>query len=195
MSAPEIHLDPLPYTERLELRDPATIDLVVIHCTELPDIAMAREYGERVHYPATETGNSGHYYVERSGRLQQWVPLERIAHHVRGYNECSIGVELMNVGRYPNWLDSRHQAMTEAYPEPQLCSLLELLSLLRSQIPKLHWIAGHEALDTRYVPATDDPDRRVLRKRDPGPLFPWPRILAESGLAMLSPDSYPSNSD
>ena len=140
MSATEIHLDPLPYAERLELRDPATIDLVVIHCTELPDIAMAREYGERVHYAAAETGNSGHYYVERSGRLQQWVPLERIAHHVRGYNERSIGVELMNVGRYPNWLDSRHQAMTEAYPEPQLCSLLELLSLLRSQIPKLHWI-------------------------------------------------------
>ena len=34
---------PLPYAARLDSRPLAAIDLVVIHCTELPDMAMARE--------------------------------------------------------------------------------------------------------------------------------------------------------
>ena len=29
---------------------------------------------------------------------------------------------------------------------------------------------------------TDDPSVLVARKRDPGPLFPWPRVLASCGL-------------
>ena len=195
MTAPEIRSDPLPYVDRLELRDPATIDMIVIHCTELPDIAAAREYGECIHYADTATGNSGHYYVERSGLIHQWVPLERIAHHVRGYNDRSIGVELVNLGRYPYWLDSRHQAMTQAYTEQQLLALLELLSVLRSQTPNLRWIAGHEALDTEWVPASDDPAKRVARKQDPGPLFPWPRILASSGLEFFEPNGAQECSD
>ena len=42
----------------------------------------------------------------------------------------------------------------------------------------LRWIAGHEELDTGEVAASDDPAIRVRRKRDPGPRFPWPRILS-----------------
>jgi N-acetylmuramoyl-L-alanine amidase len=33
--------------------------------------------------------------------------------------------------------------------------------------------------------ASDDPERRVPRKRDPGPLFPWPRVLAAVPLQEL----------
>ena len=36
----------LPYESRLEQRPLSQVDLVVIHCTELPDLATAREYGE-----------------------------------------------------------------------------------------------------------------------------------------------------
>ena len=52
---PGIRPWPLPYAARLESRDPAHVDLVVIHCTELPDLPLAREYGERVLYD-TGTG-------------------------------------------------------------------------------------------------------------------------------------------
>ena len=38
----------LPYVQLLNARDLSNIDLVVIHCTELPDLATARQYGERV---------------------------------------------------------------------------------------------------------------------------------------------------
>ena len=42
------------------------VDLVVIHCTELPDLAIAREYGERVLHD-NGSGNSGHFYIDRDG--------------------------------------------------------------------------------------------------------------------------------
>lgn len=177
---------PLPYETRLQARDPATIDLVVIHCTELPDLATARDYGERVLYPQSGTGNSGHYYVDRDGSVSRYVAPERIAHHTRGYNERSIGVELVNTGRYPDWLDSRRQAMDEAYTPQQIEALLALLATLRAQLPALRLIAGHEDLDTTEVEASDDPARRVRRKLDPGPRFPWPQVLEACGLQRLA---------
>ena len=112
---------------------------------------------------------------------------ERVAHHVRGYNPRSIGIELVNTGRYPDWLDSRHQAMDEPYADAQIESLIALLSGLRGALPNLRWIAGHEDLDTARVPASDDADKTVARKRDPGPLFPWERVLAAVPLQRLMP--------
>src|SRR5690606_34258660 len=76
---------PLPYEERLDERPLAAIDLVVIHCTELPDLAAARSEGERVRYDSG-TGNSGHYYIDRDGSVHLFVRPARVAHHVRGYN-------------------------------------------------------------------------------------------------------------
>jgi N-acetylmuramoyl-L-alanine amidase len=179
-----IYTDTLPYASKLDARDIATIDLVVIHCTELPDIATARAYGERIVHPSG-TGNSGHWYVDRNGAVLEYVPADRIAHHVRGHNARSVGIELVNRGRFPDWLHSRRQRMEEPYAEAQLVALAGLLARLRAELPALRYIAGHEDLDTAEVPASDDPSRRVRRKRDPGPLFPWPRILAASGLQRI----------
>ena len=177
MPEPLIRRQPLPYAEALTARDLADIDLVVIHCTELPDLAMAREYGERALY-ASGTGNSGHYYIDRDGGIVEYVEPARIAHHTRGYNPRSIGIELVNIGRYPHWLDSRHQAMDEAYTEDQIEALVALLRDLHARIPSLALIAGHEDLDLDEVEASDDPELKVRRKRDPGPRFPWQRVLA-----------------
>lgn len=181
---PSVHAWPLPYEIRLAERSVRQIDLVVVHCTELPDLAMARSYGEReIH--ESGTGNSGHYYIDRDGALHLFVRPTRVAHHTRGYNPRSIGIELVNRGRYPDWLDSRRQAMSEPYTEAQIDALIALLKRLKRELPQLRLIAGHEDLDTASVPATDDPDRQVFRKRDPGPLFPWARVLKASGLERL----------
>ncbi len=171
----------LPYVASLQARDVSGIDLVVIHCTELPDLATAREYGERIVHPSG-TGNSGHYYIDRDGSVLRYVPDDRMAHHVRGMNEHSIGVELVNIGRYPDWFDSRRQAMTEAYSDVQIDALLALLTRLRATLPNLRRIAGHEDLDTATVPASDDATRTVQRKLDPGPMFPWQPVMAACGL-------------
>jgi N-acetylmuramoyl-L-alanine amidase len=170
----------------LARRSGDAIDLAVIHCTELPDLATARAYGERVLYPDTGTGASGHYYIDRDGALHRFVEPLCTAHHTRGYNERSLGIELVNRGRYPDWHHSGRQAMSEPYPDAQIAALLALLAHLRAEFPTLRWIAGHEDLDRELIPASDDAVLRVRRKLDPGPMFPWDRVLAESGLERLS---------
>ena len=180
-----IHDWPLPYESRLERRALAAVDLVVIHCTELPDMQMAREFGERIHYPATQTGNSGHYYIDTDGRVYRFVANERAANHTRGYNSRSIGIELSNVGRYPHWGDSRHQQFATPYSKAQIDALLALLRQLRNELPNLRYIAGHEDLDTRLEPASDDPSIMLRRRQDPGPLFPWSEVVPASGLQRL----------
>jgi hypothetical protein len=112
---PAWQIAPLAYVERLDARPIDAIALVVIHCTELPDLAEARVAGERALYPSG-TGNSGHFYIDRDGQVHVWVPLDRVAHHVRGHNAHSVGIELVNRGRYPDWLASGSQQMDEPYP-------------------------------------------------------------------------------
>ena len=177
----------LPYAHRLVSRPTDAIDLVVIHCTELPDLATTREYGQHIHYPDSGTGNSGHFYIERNGRVEEWVPSERIAHHVRGFNERSIGIELVNRGRYPDWLDSRNQSMCEPYAAEQIDSLIRLLSHLSERLPGLRFVTGHETLDTTLVPATDNPGELVRRKQDPGPMFEWEDLLGQTELTYFAP--------
>ena len=185
MPGPAIRIDSLPYVDALAARPLDAVDLVIIHCTELPDLAMARAYGERVLYADSGTGNSGHYYIDRDGGIVEYVDPTRIAHHTRGYNPRSIGIELVNTGRYPDWLDSRRQAMDEAYTEAQIEALIRLLQDLRARIPSLSQIAGHDELDTASVPASEDPSVLVRRKLDPGPMFPWQLILNSVSLQRL----------
>ena len=175
---------PLSYVDLLPERPAEAVKLVVIHCTELPDLAMAREYGERVLH-ASGTGNSGHYYIDRDGTVLRYVPDDRVAHHVRGWNGRAIGIELVNTGRYPHWLDSRHQAMVEPYAPVQIEALVALLRRLAGELPSLRHVAGHEDLDRERVAASDDPTVQVSRKLDPGPLFPWERVLAAVPLQRL----------
>ncbi len=186
-SSPDLSIivEPLPYGELLEKRPLSQIDLVVMHCTELPDMAMAREYGECVLYEAG-TGASGHYYIDRDGSVYEYVNPVHIANHTRGYNPRSIGIEMVNIGRYSNWLDSTNQVMTEAYTTEQISVLKNLLLKLKSECPNLKFIAGHEDLDIAMVPASDDANKQVFRKRDPGPHFPWQEILATVELKQIT---------
>ena len=179
-----IHEHPLPYVDLLPQRPAAAVELVVIHCTELPELATAREYGERVLHPSG-TGNSGHYYIDRDGTIYRYVPATRVANHVRGHNPESIGIELVNLGRYPHWWDSHHQQMTEPYRNTQIAALRTLLAELRRELPKLQRIAGHQELDTALIPASDDAAIQIHRKLDPGPLFPWAEVLEGCGLSRL----------
>lgn len=183
--SPTVIDQPLPYVHLLPERPAEAVDTVVIHCTELPDLAMAREYGERVLYDSG-AGASGHYYIDRDGSIYRYVPGTRVAHHVRGHNPHTIGIELVNLGRYPDWWHSQRQTMTEPYTPAQLDALRALLAGLRREFPNLLHIAGHEDLDTARLPASDDATVEVPRKLDPGPLFPWAEVLEGSGLERLA---------
>ncbi|MCF6263596.1 MAG: N-acetylmuramoyl-L-alanine amidase [Xanthomonadales bacterium] len=170
---------PLSYTAKLESRTPVDISLVVIHCTELPDLVMARQYAEQIHYPTSGTGNSGHFYIDRDGSIEQWVEPLQVAHHVADMNQNSIGIELVNRGRYPHWFNSNHQQAEEKYPQEQISSLITLLDKLTNEFPNLKAVAGHQDFDTRMIAAADKPEILVPRKIDPGPQFPWDVVLAK----------------
>ena len=176
---------PLHYVERLESRGTDDISLVVIHCTELPDMAMARTWGEKELYPDSNTGNSGHFYIDRDGSIEQWVPVNRMAHHVRGFNPQSIGIELINNGRYPDWFLTGHQQMSEPYPDPQIEALATLLNHLQAELPALGTVTGHQDLDAAMIPSEDKPDTLIRRKLDPGPQFPWSGIMKQISLQRL----------
>ena len=68
------------------------------------------------------TGASGHWYIDRDGTIVEYVPAGRVAHHVRGHNAQSVGIELVNTGRFPDWYGSRHQAMDEPYTDAQIAA-------------------------------------------------------------------------
>jgi len=157
---------------------------VVVHCTELPNLQVAREYAERIIYPSG-TGNCGHFYIHTDGRCYQWVDLDRVAHHVRGFNTTSVGIELSHLGRYPNWYHADQQNITETYTQPQMTTLLSLLQDLKKSLPALQYITGHEQLDTEMVAAEDYPDVLIRRKIDPGPTFPWKQVLENTQMTFL----------
>lgn len=175
---------PLPYEAKLQRRESSDIDTIVLHCTELPTLAMAREFGERVLYQSG-TGNSGHYYVDRDGGVYRYVVDERVANHTRGYNPRSIGIELINLGRYPEWYHKDSQQATEQYTQAQMDSLVALIEYLTAQHPSIVYIAGHEDLDVAMMEAEDDPTVMIRRKVDPGPLFDWPLIESQFDLQRL----------
>ncbi|MCB2091888.1 MAG: N-acetylmuramoyl-L-alanine amidase [Alphaproteobacteria bacterium] len=176
----------LPYWLKLNARTTDELNLVVIHATELSDMAEAREYGERILYESG-TGASGHYYIDRDGSIEQYVPDNRIANHTSGWNSRSLSIELVNKGRYPDWYKSDHQVMLEPYPKAQINALIKLVRELESKYPSLKYVQGHEDLDTRMMPAEDNPNIEIHRKLDPGPYFPWARFLAAINLKKEMP--------
>ena len=167
----------LPYNERLEKRDTANLDLIVLHCTELPTLEMARQFGERIVLQETKTGLSGHYYIDRDGKVYRYISDDRVARHVIGFNPGSIGIEVVNRGRYPNWFHSNHQTCTEPYTGEQIESVQRLLRLLKMRYPQIQKIVRHSDLDTNWIPAEDDPSVQIRRKVDPGQLFPWDDVV------------------
>ena len=171
----------LSYNYLLDSRAIEDIQLIVIHCTELPNLNKAREYGEKVHYKSG-TGNSGHYYIDKNANVYQWVENNRIAHHVKDHNKNSIGIELDNLGRYPNWHQTNSQVMQEEYPNEQINALVSLINKLQKQLPSLQYITGHEDLDKRLIPSENNAEIFIRRKMDPGPLFPWEQVMKKISL-------------
>jgi N-acetyl-anhydromuramyl-L-alanine amidase AmpD len=78
------------------------------------------------------TGNSGHYLIDRNGTIYRDVPYNRTAYHVIGYNTRAIGIETVNIGRYPDWFDSRSQIPLEPYSNGLILNLAGLINQLKS---------------------------------------------------------------
>lgn len=166
--------------------DALSPSVVVVHYTAMPDIDQVERW---LCSPASQV--SAHLIVGQDGTVRQIVPFDRVAWHagrsrwqgIEGLNQCSIGIELMNVG----WLDrfepagctrddldfclpldavtvARHGnggalRAWQRFPEAQLQALDKLIAALKEEYPAITEVLGHDEIA---------PDR----KEDPGPAFP-----------------------
>lgn len=169
----------------------ALIDLIVLHSISLPPGVYGNrhvhelftnqlDWNRHPYFKAIEGLQvSAHFYIERSGRIWQFVSCnDRAWHagvsHYRGRNNCnddSIGIELEGLEG-------------NTFETAQYQALQTLIPALIQRYPIAH-IAGHEHI----APG---------RKMDPGPGFDW--TLLQQGLGLAShffynalPSRNPSN--
>jgi len=192
MTKPELSADPSLWTQGWYRpaaalcspnygRRPATavIDLIVLHCISLPPGQYGGDGVERLFtnqldwdahpYFRSIRGLrvSSHFYIRRSGQLQQFVSADQCAWHAgvssyRGRSNCnddSIGIELEGMD-------------TDAFAVAQYQTLISLCGAILQHYPIAH-IAGHE----HVAPG---------RKSDPGQGFDWQRLQRSLNLS----DSY-----
>lgn len=115
---------------------------------------------------------SAHFLIRRDGELLQFVPVHERAWHAgrscwRGrenVNDFSVGIELEGLEG-------------ERFEEAQYLRLAALLRALRSTLPDMTEVAGHE----HVAPG---------RKLDPGPGFDWARLRCD--LAPIGLGTFPS---
>ncbi len=149
------------------------VSLIVIHAISLPPgqfggtavealftnrlAADAHPYYRDIHALRL----SAHFFIERSGRITQFVPCDRRAWHAgvsswRGRPACndfSIGIELEGCDQ-------------QAFAEAQYQALEPLLRALHRAYP-INDVVGHS-------------DVAPGRKTDPGPHFDWARLRRHS---------------
>jgi N-acetyl-anhydromuramyl-L-alanine amidase AmpD len=105
-----------------------------------------------------------HYVIDKDGNIEAGVPENQIANHAKGHNRDSIGIELINRG------DGVDQ-----FTEQQLGMLVAALrSIMQRWGVKKSGILSHAAIDDRYFECGG---KKVKAKPDPGPAFPWGRVM------------------
>ncbi|MGO4818051.1 N-acetylmuramoyl-L-alanine amidase [Flavobacterium sp. W22_SRS_FP1] len=150
-------------TVNFNLRKP---NFIIIHHTAQDSIQQTIKT-----FTLTRTQVSAHYIIADDGSVVQMLNDYMRAWHAglgswgkdTDINSSSIGIELDNNG-------------TEVFSEPQITSLMALLSKLQKEynIPTQN-IIGHS-------------DIAPTRKNDPSALFPW-KTLAENGFGIWQDDT------
>lgn len=148
------------------------IDMVVIHSTGGPtcnprtkqvEWVKGGELEENMRVIESHPTLGIHYMIGRDGALRKSIPEHQVGHHVIGYSERSIAIELVN-----------HGDGSEPFPPEQIGVLVKLLRDItrRHNIPR-SGVVRHSDLDHGMLWCA--PSQR--RKIDPGPAFPYDKVL------------------
>ncbi|MBK1647567.1 hypothetical protein CKO36_02885 [Rhabdochromatium marinum] len=148
----------------------AAVRQIVIHATGGPDCDASRRFrggtlaGIVQHFLRNQGRISIHYVIGRDGSIVSMVPESQVAYHVRGHNQDSIGIELVNDGDGMDPFDAT-----------QIDRLIALLrELLERYGLDVTAIKSHAELDDSTI---DCNGIEMKRKQDPGQAFPWQRVL------------------
>lgn len=155
------------------------VDTVVVHSLGGPDCQQGTRFFRRIEGDArtwiTTFGRlpivSIHYVVGRDGAVVAGIPEAVAASHAVGWNQRSIGIELVNNG------DG-----VDPFPEVQLTVLRRLIGEIRERHPAitLDRVLRHSDVDRSTFPAARHGEACTAfrRKLDPGEAFPWDAFTA-----------------
>ena len=155
------------------------IDAVIVHSLGGPDCQLGTRFFTRIegdaftwaatfaHLPIV----SIHYVIGRDGQVVAGIPEALAAAHAIGWNQRSIGIELVNNG------DG-----ADPFPASQLSALDRLVREIRGRHPgiTLARILRHSDVDTSTFQAAvhGKACTAFRRKLDPGDAFPWEAFKA-----------------
>lgn len=155
------------------------VDAVIIHSLGGPDCQAGRRFyraigGDARHWMATFTRLpivSIHYVIDRDGEVAAGVPESIAATHASGWNQRSIGIELVNNG------DG-----VDPFPPAQVDALIALVREIRRRHPAIPpaRVLRHSDVDRSTFPAARHGEgcAAFRRKQDPGDAFPWAAFTA-----------------
>ena len=149
------------------------IDALIIHSLGGPDCQNGALFYKQIDGDAQSwarrfaslPGVSIHYVIGRDGAVVAGIPEAMAASHAIGWNQRSIGIELVNNG------DG-----VDPFPAAQLDALVQLAREIRERHPDItiEHVLRHSDVDQTMFPALHG--RRCgayRRKLDPGDAFPW----------------------
>lgn len=153
----------------------AGVDRVVIHSTFAKALPRARWFGRDEVFAVwraqrDESGSrflSTHYFVDRAGGIHQLVPETVVAHHAKGFNHRSIGIELAGIAD-EFVKEARKNGATEQdldYTPAQYSALDRLLEHVRATRPQIKAIRHSDIWEA------DAAGEYKARKSDPGARF------------------------
>jgi N-acetyl-anhydromuramyl-L-alanine amidase AmpD len=107
-----------------------------------------------------------HYVIGRDGQVVASIPESQAASHAIGWNQRSIGIELVNNG------DG-----VDPFPAAQMEALVTLIGAIRARHPAVtpDRVLRHSDVDRTTFPAARYGEACTghRRKLDPGDAFPW----------------------
>ena len=115
--------------------------MIVIHCSATrvnQDYPVQQLYHD--HVEVNHWRYIGyHFYIRKSGRVEETRPLQRMGAHAKGYNAHSIGI------CYEGGLDE-HGRPADTRTEAQTQAMKRLILQLKQQFPAIKRVVGHRDL-------------------------------------------------
>ena len=155
-----------------------SVDTIIVHSLGGPDCRDGRRFYRTIDGDArtwmatfrTLPIVSIHYVIGRDGQIEPGVPESEAATHAVGWNQRSIGIELVNNG------DG-----TDPFPQAQIAALVRLVQEVRRRHPAVtpDRVWRHSDVDHSMFPAARHGAgcTQFRRKEDPGDAFPWTSFL------------------
>ncbi len=157
---------------------PRAIDAIIIHSLGGPDCLDGIVFHRQIDGTAEEwasffaklPGVSIHYVIDRDGVIAAGLPESKVASHAIGWNQRSIGIELVNNG------DGK-----DPFPDIQIAALVRLVRDIRTRHVHIRPdnIRRHSDVDRSTFPARKHGPActHFRRKLDPGDAFPWSSFI------------------